>query len=621
MNGLIQSGLTQPALPTVGLLSGLVLLVVAVRRLVREPAGRWAWGGLLLACLTCLGAWRWPLLRVPAVTTDEPLLLAGALAYGIDGVPFRSADLASNGPLAVCPLVFARALGLPGDEVTARLLALLFDGGSLVAAGALVRRFASARQAWPTMLVVTAFLAGGFVSPVHEYSSLHPAAFLLLCCCLLLWRPMPAVGSGAPARWLGAGCLLGLVPWTGGWGLVAAVAAWSAVALAVRLVPGRAGEMRAQVLPAGATALYTWVAGLCLVHGLGQWPRLWEGYLPWRSGGSASLAAALRWTAAGALPLPLAGAWGAVQRGRFSRWWSVASIPASLLLLATGWRAGMPGAQGGGDIDNRAVSPGDLARQIRSLARTGDRLFVWGPRPQLYAETGLPPAATAIAPASIMQWPAGGKEAAQRRLVAEIQGTKPAFMVLDKSAVETLSAGAKGDFPALFDYIQNYYQPIGRDVQSSLFMRSSRVAETRPAAVKVTMLELSQIRVLSSVGKIALLDEGRWFAHARSHFCYTVTGPARSLKGTFGFLPSAYADAGKATDGATFIIEAVTAGGLRERLLERTLNPLAEQRDRGPIAFVCELPRQPGLELEFVVNPGQGNSYDWTYWGNLRLED
>lgn len=92
---------------------------------------------------------------------------------------------------------------------------------------------------------------------------------------------------------------------------------------------------------------------------------------------------------------------------------------------------------------------------------------------------------------------------------------------------------------------------------------------------------------------------------------------AESVSGAYGFIASAYQDPNAATDGGTFIIEIVAADGRREVVLKRRLNPVANPEDRGPVAFKLELSRSEGGQLEFTVEPGEGNGYDWTYWQGL----
>ncbi len=116
------------------------------------------------------------------------------------------------------------------------------------------------------------------------------------------------------------------------------------------------------------------------------------------------------------------------------------------------------------------------------------------------------------------------------------------------------------------------------------------------------------------------IDNGGWFAHAPCEFTYPVPAGCTRLAGVFGFLSGAYAESASGTDGATFIIEANTSGGGRERLLERRLTPVANPVDRGAIAFDVSLPAKTGTEVRFIIEAGESTNRDWTYWGGLHFK-
>jgi len=116
-----------------------------------------------------------------------------------------------------------------------------------------------------------------------------------------------------------------------------------------------------------------------------------------------------------------------------------------------------------------------------------------------------------------------------------------------------------------------------------------------------------------------------YFAHAPSTLAFSLPTGARRVSGGFGIKPAAYAADNKSpTDGAEFRVELVDGSGRRRVLLQRLLQPLAVEADRGIHAFGIELPpdRAADERIEFVIGPGpnDNSATDWTFWADLRLE-
>lgn len=111
-------------------------------------------------------------------------------------------------------------------------------------------------------------------------------------------------------------------------------------------------------------------------------------------------------------------------------------------------------------------------------------------------------------------------------------------------------------------------------------------------------------------------------AHAPSRLVVPVPAKAAMLIGGFGIYEGAYANPHPAaTDGAEFIIEQVAPDGKRTTLLQRLLNPADVPDDRGLQQFDLDLPTPAAGQIVFTVNPGpdNNNSYDWSYWYDLRF--
>lgn len=108
--------------------------------------------------------------------------------------------------------------------------------------------------------------------------------------------------------------------------------------------------------------------------------------------------------------------------------------------------------------------------------------------------------------------------------------------------------------------------------------------------------------------------------HARGEMTFNLKEGATRATGSFGFIPGAYSDGGN-TDGAEFIVF-WSAGGERQELFRRRLDPVRQAADRGLHTFDVRLPEQPGGRLFLRTSPGpSGNfSWDWTAWTGITIE-
>ena len=105
-----------------------------------------------------------------------------------------------------------------------------------------------------------------------------------------------------------------------------------------------------------------------------------------------------------------------------------------------------------------------------------------------------------------------------------------------------------------------------------------------------------------------------------SELIFEAEGSERRLTMTYGLLPGAYEGPGQ-TDGATYLVEWRTAGGQIRKIFEHRLDPLRRPADRGDQTAEVELPAGilPGDELRLRIEPGAGDSWDWTYVTALEL--
>ncbi|MCF7759598.1 MAG: DUF2029 domain-containing protein [Cephaloticoccus sp.] len=108
--------------------------------------------------------------------------------------------------------------------------------------------------------------------------------------------------------------------------------------------------------------------------------------------------------------------------------------------------------------------------------------------------------------------------------------------------------------------------------------------------------------------------------HAPSDLTLRVPRGATTCSGAFGYVETAYTN-GNTTDGATFTISWVL-GSEEIILLERTLEPLIKEKDRGLQFFKVTLPpgRDGGqLRLKISAGPRNNFAWDWTAWTGLNI--
>lgn len=105
-----------------------------------------------------------------------------------------------------------------------------------------------------------------------------------------------------------------------------------------------------------------------------------------------------------------------------------------------------------------------------------------------------------------------------------------------------------------------------------------------------------------------------------SELIFEAEGSERRLTMTYGLLPGAYEGPGQ-TDGATYLLEWRSSGGQIRKIFEHRLDPLRRPADRGAQTAEVELPADilPGDELRLRIEPGAGDSWDWTYVTALEL--
>lgn len=115
-------------------------------------------------------------------------------------------------------------------------------------------------------------------------------------------------------------------------------------------------------------------------------------------------------------------------------------------------------------------------------------------------------------------------------------------------------------------------------------------------------------------------SERNILAHAPSRMSRPIPGGAQTLTAQFGIFDGAHQQSQGGTDGAGFEVWVTNAEGHAERLFERYLDPVWVESDRGRQSLELTIP--PGataLELRITEGVNDDNSFDWTFWRNVRL--
>jgi hypothetical protein len=110
-------------------------------------------------------------------------------------------------------------------------------------------------------------------------------------------------------------------------------------------------------------------------------------------------------------------------------------------------------------------------------------------------------------------------------------------------------------------------------------------------------------------------------AHPVSELRFEPPADARRIEAGFGLYPQAYApDAASITDGVTFEIFELRPGGVRRILHRRTLDPVANETDRGPQTIALDAgPFEGPLVFRTTAGPAGRYNNDWAYWSRIEI--
>ena len=145
-----------------------VVLGIAAGRLGgrREPVAT------LLAIVAVVVAGRWPGVLIPGpLNPDESMMLAQAMKFGTDLMPWRAMDPGTGGPVNSYVLLAGHWLGLPYGYPLARIMSMACLAIALGLGYLALRRIGGPRAAAVAVLPTTVFLATATGADFLHYSS------------------------------------------------------------------------------------------------------------------------------------------------------------------------------------------------------------------------------------------------------------------------------------------------------------------------------------------------------------------------------------------------------------------------------------------------------------------
>ena len=109
-------------------------------------------------------------------------------------------------------------------------------------------------------------------------------------------------------------------------------------------------------------------------------------------------------------------------------------------------------------------------------------------------------------------------------------------------------------------------------------------------------------------------------AHPISTLWFNPPAGERRIYFEFGIVAAAYARADGHTDGAEFTIAEQRPDGTERVVYHRRLDPFNGTGDQGLQQVNLSYTASVGAELVFRTGFGSGGSFDWCYWGKIRIE-
>ncbi len=191
------------------LLFGAVLRVAIQQARSDDPESRpkeWLFFTLVLASLL---VWQAPIILLNVeIGGDESLMLAQAMKFKTDFLPWRSVDGTTSGPLNSYVLMWPFLFGMKLSHLTARLTVLACDFLTIFFAQRAFSRIVSPARSFLAVIPILGFFLLAHKQEFIEYTSLH---FPLVVLSASLWLVLKARTSPAFSTLFPLGVLLGSV--------------------------------------------------------------------------------------------------------------------------------------------------------------------------------------------------------------------------------------------------------------------------------------------------------------------------------------------------------------------------------------------------------------------------
>lgn len=234
-----------------------------------------------LSVVFTLATFRWPTwFYTLALNPDEAQIVAGAITLNRFPVYWEQVDGMTHGPFCEYALVAASWLGAPFNYVTARIMAVLFQAGSLLALWGTFRLFMPETLARMAILPGLAFWSFGSWDDFQHFSSELPGVFFMALACFGIALVLKA-DALRRAHYLAiylSGVCLGAVPFCKLQSVPqAAVTALLGAVLIWRVLPNPPARLRLiGLFTAGGMTVSVVVGIFVMVHGL--WDQVWNAY-------------------------------------------------------------------------------------------------------------------------------------------------------------------------------------------------------------------------------------------------------------------------------------------------------------------------------------------------------
>ena len=276
------------------------------------------------------------------------------------------------------------------------------------------------------------------------------------------------------------------------------------------------------------------------------------------------------------------------------------------------------------------------ANVIRTYAKPGESLGVWGWRPNVYVETGLRQATRD--PHTVWVITNSTRRPYYRnRYLDDLRRNQPMFFVdsVGPGAMVYQNRASEGHeiFPELAEYIQqNFFLLVDQGVDR-IYVRKNQwsgpIGMLTPSRLQRFLNESQPPRDIdasdpesTSPPNLSGWDidgHGSRSLLPPSSMTWSLSGSERGVVLPYGLHPRAYTEGN--SDGADIIVELQRTNEPARLVFRRHLDPLNNRADRGTLTTRVMLPPfEPGTKLvvRTETGPSPNDTWDWVYLGLMK---